>query len=57
MPMSSELPRMAAVAEVMVARLLPASSGAPEIAQRDMWVRFWAAVRPLMPVISMSGSL
>ena len=42
---------------LIVARLLPASSGAPEIAHRLMWWRFCAAFRPFMPTISMSGSL
>lgn len=46
-----------AVSEVMVVRSLPARSGAPEIAHRFIWVRFWAAVKPSMPTISMSGSL
>lgn len=54
--MTSEFLRMFAVSVVMVERSLPASSGAPEIAHRFMWVRSWAAVRP-MPTISMSGSL
>jgi hypothetical protein len=49
--------RLADVVEDIVARLFPAISGAPEIAQRFSSVRFWASVSPVMPTVSMSGSL
>lgn len=57
MAMTSELVRTDLVDALMVARLLPARSGAPEMAHSPMWVRFWAALRPVMPTVIMSGSL
>src|ERR1043166_7829309 len=49
--------RIAAVVELIVAMLLPARSGAPEIAHRLSSVRPCAAESPGMPTVSMSGSL
>ena len=55
--MTSRFVRMLLVSALIVARLLPASSGAPEIAHNAMCVRFCAAENPGIPTISMSGSL
>src|SRR5256884_4464953 len=53
----SRLVRIAFVLALMVARLLPAISGAPEIAHRLRCVRFCASLNPGRPAMSMSGSL
>ena len=55
--MTSRFFRIAAVSALIVARLLPASSGAPEIAHIPNSVRPCAADSPGMPTVSMSGSL